>query len=127
MAVVEFPLLAGIPAMVAPPVPETVTRKKARASAFAKADQWVMTKYRQTVLEVGVVSGTFGAWDVTERYEAIHGKLSESNRKALGGLYAEMLDAGFIEDAGVGKRPNGNKASIYKLKQQETGNAEYSN
>jgi len=99
-----------------PPVPEIVTRKKARDAAFAKVDQWTKEKYRNCIFEVGRERDEFGAWDVTAHYNSKFVKLDKTQVKALGGIYAEFLEKGIIEEAGHGKRPNGNLGPIYRLK-----------
>lgn len=110
------PLFDGIPAPAASPVvPEIVTRKKARASAMAKADAFVITRYVAVLRIVGSIMPCFGAWHVTAQYEKRHGKLSETNRKALGAVYSELQLQGVIRENGTGKRPNGNIAVTYSL------------
>lgn len=96
--------------------PPPVSREKARKRAFEKADKFVMDGYRHLLTNVvGRVKPTFGAWDVTQMWEKQHGKLSETNRKALGQLYADLMHSGVIRENGTGRRPNGNIAVVYSL------------
>jgi hypothetical protein len=91
-------------------------RKAEIKRAFERADKWVIDTYTKVLMEYGRRHSTFGAWDITAVYVAKHGPLSVTNRKALGGLFASLLEQGVIIDAGTGKRPNGNIATIYRLR-----------
>ena len=91
-------------------------RKAARSRAFAKADPLMLTRYRECLRLVGNARATFGAWDVTDVYEQKHGGLDTTGKKALGALFSVLQHEGVIEEAGTGKRPNGNLASVYRLK-----------
>lgn len=111
------PLFDATPATPVAPPTEIETRRKARASAFSKADKWVMDGYRHLLINVvGRVMPTFGAWDVTRQWEKRHGKLAKHNQKALGQLFATLLDDKVIVPAGAGRRPNGNLGPQYSLK-----------
>lgn len=112
----DLPLFQLTPPPTVPPVAEIEVRRKARAAAMEKADAWVMDAYEQMLRSVGMLMPTFGAWDMTALFEAARGKLSTTNKKALGGLYAHLLETGVIVEAGYGKRPNGNLGPIYRLK-----------
>jgi hypothetical protein len=67
-------------------------------------------------MEVARERVTWGAWDATERYTAKYGELDTKVKKALGGLFAHLLEQGVIVEAGFGKRKNGNAAPIYSLR-----------
>jgi hypothetical protein len=83
--------------------------------AFAKVDPAVLEKYRECLTAVGKVHETFGAWLVTRVFELKHRYLSSTEKKALGALFAHLLEQGTIVEAGYGRRPNGNVARIYRL------------
>lgn len=95
---------------------EITIRKRGRSKAFAKADKTVLANWTRILIETGRKQETFGAWDITARYVEQYGALGFTETKALGGLVASLLETGVIEEAGTGKRPNGNLAKKYRLK-----------
>jgi hypothetical protein len=91
-------------------------RKAARSRAFAKADPVVLVRYRECLRLVGKAMPTFGAWDVTSVFEQKFGELDTTGKKALGALFLVLQHEGVIEEAGFGRRKNGNVANLYRLK-----------
>jgi hypothetical protein len=101
------------------PEPEIVVRKRARKRAFEKVDQWTKEKYRNCIFEVGRQRETFGAWAVTAHFNGKFAALDKTQLKALGGIYTEFLEQRIIEEAGTGKRPNGNIGPTYRLRRDK--------
>lgn len=98
------------------PFDAVATRPRARQieRAFEKGDRTVLDRYTQVFFTFR--GKEFGAWDVTAAYESLHGKLSKTDKKALGHLFGDFRHRGVIVVAGIGKRPNGNDAATYKFK-----------
>ena len=92
-----------------------VPRQRQIDRAFAKGDPVVMARYRDVLTAIAKELGTFGAWNVTAAYTKRFGKLNETDRKAIGGLWQGMIHRGELIEVGTDKRPNGNKASVYRL------------
>lgn len=91
-------------------------RHAARERAHAKADPLIIIRYRECLRLVGRARATFGAWDVTDVFEQKFGELDTTGKKALGALFSSLQHEGIIEEAGFGRRKNGNAAPVYRLK-----------
>jgi hypothetical protein len=103
-------------AVTAVSVAESVPRKAKRERAAEKVDPAFLARYERVLVTVGRVMPTFGAWDVTAAYARRYARLTDAENKAIGWLYTDMQFRNVIEDAGTGKRLNGNRAPIYRLK-----------
>lgn len=103
---------------VAPPMPMASSHPRAEQieRAFERASEFMVEHYEQIMQTVGSVRDDFTAGDITERYEQRHGKLSDHDKKALGGVYQRLLKRGVIEKTGKHRARNqGNLCAVYKL------------
>jgi len=76
----------------------------------------MLERYRECLRLVGRAKATFGAWEVTDVFSQKYGEMDTTGKKALGTLFSLLQHEGVIEEAGFGRRKNGNAAPIYRLK-----------